>query len=331
MVKFFQKEKKTSKITKNLKKFQKRKVILKNKKIFDVKKYSNKEKLISSKNDWNFYYGIDKKIFLKYGNVIFSDLFEKQKKFSMISTEKILRHKITSENRLLLIIYTIELINILPNNENTFFQIIYLFDKFLEKTDLILDDNTCKIYFYVCFELALKMESSVIFDSNSNIANLFCIEHESIENLLGLELEVLQTIDFELECSNSILDFYQISLYDFKINVPEELIKKEANKNLLDQTYFSTIIISKLITIDPLIFYKYKPIELNAALIIFANSMACSVVKNYDKNIIDIFEKWMKIFIENSKLDIKIIEIIYNSIYNFYDSFRNKNLNICIS
>jgi len=331
MVKFFQKEKKTSKITKNLKKFQKRKVILKNKKIFDVKKYSNKEKLISSKNDWNFYYGIDKKIFLKYGNVIFSDLFEKQKKFSMISTEKILRHKITSENRLLLIIYTIELINILPNNENTFFQIIYLFDKFLEKTDLILDDNTCKIYFYVCFELALKMESSVIFDSNSNIANLFCIEHESIENLLGLELEVLETIDFELECSNSILDFYQISLYDFKINVPEELIKKEANKNLLEQTYFSTIIISKLITIDPLIFYKYKPIELNAALIIFANSMACSVVKNYDKNIIDIFEKWMKIFIENSKLDIKIIEIIYNSIYNFYDSFRNKNLNICIS
>ena len=331
MVKFFQKEKKTSKTTKNLKKFQKRKVILKDKKIFDIKKYSNKEKLISSKNDWNFYYDIDKKIFLKYGNVIFSDLFEKQKNFSIISTGKILRHKITPENRFLLIIYTIELINILPNKENTFFQIIYLFDKFLEKTDLILDDKSSKIYFYVCFELALKMESSVIFDSNSNIANLFCIEHNDIENLLDLELEVLQTINFELECSNSILDFYQISLYDFKINVSEELVKKEANKNLLAQTYFSTNLISKLITIEPLIYYNYKPIELNAALIIFANSMACSMVKNYDKNIINIFEKWMKIFIENSKLDIKIIEIIYNSIYNFYDNIRSKNLNISIS
>ena len=331
MVKFFLKEKKTSKTTKNLKKFQKRKVILKKKKIFDVQKYSNKEKLISSKNDWNFYYDIDKKIFLKYGNLIFSDLFEKQKNISTISAEKILRHKITPENRLLLIIYTIELINILPNKENTFFQIIYLFDKFLEKTDLILDDNSSKIYFYVCFELALKMESSVIFDSQSNIVSLFCIEPEKTENLLDLELEILQTINFELECSNNIFDFYQISLYDFKINVPEEFVKKEANKNLLEQTYFSTILISKLITIEPNIFYNYKPIELNAALIIFANSMACSVVKNYDKNIINIFEKWMKIFIENCKLDIKLIEIVYNLIYNFYDNIKNKNLNLSIS
>ena len=30
-----------------------------------------------------------------------------------------------------------EIIKLLPNNENTFFQIIYLFDKFLEKTDFI--------------------------------------------------------------------------------------------------------------------------------------------------------------------------------------------------
>ncbi len=331
MVKFFQNKEKSPKTTKNLKNFQKRKVIFKNKKIFDVKKYSNKELIINSKTEWNFYYEIDKKIFLKYGNVIFSDLYEKQKKFPLISKEKILRHKITPENRLLLIIYTLELINVLPNKENTFFQIIYLFDKFLEKTDLILDDNLSKIYFYVCFELALKMESSVIFDSNSNIADLFCIENKNIDNLLELELQILQTIDFELNIPNNILDFYQISLYDFKINVPEIFIKNEANKILLDQTYHSTILISKLIAIDPNIFYNYKTIELNAALIIFANSMACSIVKNYDKNIINIFEKWMKVFIENSRLDIKIIEVIYNSINNFYDNFRKKNYNLNIS
>ena len=92
-----------------------------------------------------------------------------------------------------------------------------------------MDVNSSKIYFYVCFELALKMESSVVFDSNSNIADLFCIEHKNIEKLLDLEFEVLQTIDFELNCSNNILDFYQVSLYDFKINIPEEFIKKEAN------------------------------------------------------------------------------------------------------
>ena len=58
--------------------------------------------------------------------------------------------------------------------------------------------------------------------------------------------------------------------------------------------------------------------------------MACSKVKNYDKNINNIFERWMKIIIENSKSDIKIIEVIYNSICNFYDNFRKKNLNISI-
>ena len=40
------------------------------------------------------------------------------------------------------------------------------------------------------------MESSVIFDSNSNIADLFCIEHKNIDNLLELELQILQIIDF---------------------------------------------------------------------------------------------------------------------------------------
>jgi hypothetical protein len=326
MVKYHQNKNQTNQTNEKVKKIQRKRLLFKRKKIFKIKKISNNNKFtINSKVEWNKYYDIDKKIFLEYGSSIFSDLNEVQQTYSLISAEKILRHNITPKNRYLLIRYTIELLKVLPNNENTFFQIIYLFDKFLEKTKKILDDNSSKIYFCVCFELAMKMESSVIFDLESNITSLFCIEPKQFENLLDIEIEILETIEFEINCPINLLDYYQISIYDFNLNIPKEFYWNKVNENLLYQINFSTVLISKFLTIEPLIFYNYKDNELNAATIIFASSMACTMVKNYDKNLINFFNCWMNNFIVNSKLDIKLVNKIYNLIYTFYDENIRKN------
>ena len=261
----------------------------------------------------------------KYGPY-FSQAFDK--KNVEIPPENFLsRHKVKSYMRSQLINWILEVVDVYDLDENTFFGTVSIMDKYIWKSNLIIND---KYLFNVCVT-SLYISSKVFDYCPIRMKDLVhYIAHDKLDSKLVQKLEkiILSTVDFDL-ISPGPSEFIQFLLFDLYMN-NKAIITKFKLKKIIDIVENCAIWIAKMCTH----YEKYSsqpPNHIAVACLLIGYEMTKDN-KKLNSNEKQFFVDWLEFLFEKiGKIPEvkKSIDILYQDVYETFIKFKKsgyKNL-----
>ena len=202
----------------------------------------------------------------------------------------------------------------------SFYTSVSLFDKFLLKSERIINDFELQLIAMACIFISSKMEDIIplhIIHIKKNIGHNLYNENEIVQT----EIEILQTLNFDVFCVTTY-HFIKTFLYDFVIN------NKIRIKNLNLEKYIISLeniclYLNKVILINEK-FLKYKCSLIAISIIVMSFDILRSNSLTLGKEKENFLKQWIIFLIKESEYKNHIINHIYQKIMNYLnevDSF----------
>ncbi len=261
----------------------------------------------------------------KYGPY-FSQTFDK-KSVELPPENFISRHKIKSYMRAQLINWMLEVFHVYGSDENTFFGAVRILDKFIWKSNFILND---KLLFNYCIT-SIYLSSKIYDYSPIKMKDLIhYITHDKLDTKMIQKFEKIMTstLDFDL-ISSGPSEFIQFLLYDLYMN-NKGIIAKFRLKKIIDIVENCAIWIAKMCTH----YEKYSsqpPNHIAVACLLIGYEMTKDN-KKLDCNEKQFFVDWLEFLFEKigKNPDVKkSIDKLYKDMYETFIKFKKsgyKNL-----
>lgn len=291
----------------------------KTKKNENNKSYNN---IINTIEDFEKYYekNIDN-TFKNSASRIMKNLIKKDiKNIQINNIEKIIDVK----ERISLLNYLFNLIDINQLESEIYFLTIDIFDTFLQKSEEKIDKREGVKLLLTSLYIALKFES-VNYISSDWIS---CFKYKEYQ-FTPLELEEEENLIYDkiglLICNNCIIEYFNICIVDYKCNYNNYykniIIDNDNNSQILVKIENFFLNMLKLLPLDFELFYLNKNFELIITCMIYSFDLLRNYVNNVN-NEFSIFHEWILTFINSMNYDIKNIKKIYKQMERFYNNLK---------
>lgn len=314
---------------KNLKRTSKNKKIKIEFTSFQIKKKTNKSNnnLINSIEEYeNYYEKTIENSFKNNASRIMENLIKKDINNIIINHDH--KFSIDLDYRSSLINFLFYLVDVNQCESEIYFLAISIFDSFIEKSNEKIEKREGAKLLMTSFYIALK------FESVDNISSDFlsCFNFNEYQ-FTPLELEQTEKLIYDkiglIFNNNSIMDYYSICIFDFKLNYNQYLNNVNIlinennynNNNLFVklQNYF--VYMLKLVPLDIHLFYSNKKFELVIVCLIYSFDFLRSYITFLNKEY-SIFQEWILTFFKSMNYDINKIKAIYNQMESFYSNVK---------
>jgi len=222
--------------------------------------------------------------------------------------------------RIRIINWMLEIFSNYNSEPLSFYTSVSLFDKFLLKSERIINDYELQLIAMSCIFISSKIEDIIplhIIHIKKNIGHNLYNENEIIQT----EIEILNTLNFDVFCVTTY-HFIKTFLYDFVIN------NKIRIKNLNLEKYINSLeniclYLNKVILINEN-FLKYKCSLIAISIIVIGFDVLRSNSLSLGKERENFLKQWVVFLIKESEYKKHVINHIYEKIINYLndvDSF----------
>ena len=260
------------------------------------------------------------KLISQYGNSYLKTSKEIEKKYR-IHSSFLNNHKLNPDSRLLMVDWMIEIFYMFNSEASTFFLAVDILDRYLQNAKINIEDKDIHLIGLTCIFIASKIEDLCPFTMKHIVEDLGKNKFKN-EKILNKEIEIIQTINFEL-FNWSTYDYICIQLSDFKKN-NKDIIEK-LNMKLYFESYENCcFFLSKAVQLNYK-FTQYLSSLKGLGCLICGFDILVSNSKTLNAEIIKVFRQWIADLMEESGFKSDNINKFYNSLTDYYkDIIKNE-------
>jgi hypothetical protein len=217
--------------------------------------------------------------------------------------------------------WMIEIFYMFNSEASTFFLAVDILDRYLQNAKINIEDKDIHLIGLTCIFIASKIEDLCPFQMKHIVEDLGKNKFKN-EKILNKEIEIIQTINFEL-FNWSTYDYICIQLSDFKKN-NKDIIEK-LNMKLYFESYENCcFFLSKAVQLNYK-FTQYLSSLKGLGCLICGFDILVSNSKTLNAEIIKVFRQWIADLMEESGFKSDNINKFYNSLTDYYkDIIKNE-------
>jgi hypothetical protein len=195
----------------------------------------------------------------------------------------------------------------------SFYTSVSIFDKFLLKSQRIINDYEIQLIAMCCMFISSKLEDIIplhMIHIKKNIGHNLYRENE----ISKTEIEILNTLNWDVFCVTTY-HFIKNFLYDFVINNKNRINNLNLNKyvNTLENI---CLYVNKIVLINTK-FLKYKCSLIAISIIVTSFDILRSNSKTLNKDNENFLKQWIVFLIKESEYSNKMISYVYGKIVEY--------------
>ena len=239
-------------------------------------------------------------------------------------------HKITSIVRTKMIDWLIEICSVFNYMDETFFLSVNILDIFLKTTKKIYDNTNIHLIGMTCLFTASKFQE-IYPQSLINISHKVGHDMFTLDEIKGMENQIMNEIGMEVLVSTSIYDFLKTYFYDFFYN-NKSVIEKNCDMRIFKEIKITAKYLTKLV-VHYEYFYLYEDsIKAIGCIITAIKLMAYFLKEKFKESDRNVYNQWILFLLEQDRFDKKEMENIVSKIYLAFNHYQkskhiSKNLN----